>query len=47
MEKLPGNNTGGSGEEIPKYLTPVIQQHSVVFEEPRGLPPSRGHEPFC
>lgn len=31
-------------KEIPEFLTGVLQKHSVVFEEPVGLPPTRGHE---
>lgn len=30
--------------EIPKFISTVVQQHRTVFNEPKGLPPSRGHE---
>lgn len=30
--------------EIPSFLTEVIEQNSVVFKEPTGLPPVRNHE---
>lgn len=39
LEGYDKKHTVGSGEEIPAYLAPVIQQHYVVFDEPRGLPP--------
>lgn len=29
---------------VPAYLKSVIQQHVQVFNMPKGLPPSRGHE---
>lgn len=35
---------GKIAQKIPRDLLPTIQKYKGVFDEPRGLPPSRGHE---
>lgn len=44
MEKGLEQGSLESKPEIPSFLASVFSQHAVVFEEPKGLPPSRNHE---